>query len=159
MRQGFEVFGLDEDAAAIAKLRETATKLAPGLAIENFRVESIEATTFPDRCADVVISNAVLHFARDEAHFWDMLQATWRVLRIDGLLFCRLASTIGMEDRVTQLEGRRFLLPDGTERFLVDEALLSQAASQLGGELTDPIKTTVVQNMRSMTTWVLRKVA
>jgi hypothetical protein len=29
--------------------------------------------------------------------------------------------------------------------------------AELGGELLDPLKTTVVQNQRSMTTWVMRK--
>jgi hypothetical protein len=48
-------------------------------------------------------------------------------------------------------------LPDGSERYLVDEALLTELAEQLGGQLADPLKTTVVQNQRSMTTWVLRK--
>ena len=50
-------------------------------------------------------------------------------------------------------------LPDGSERYLVDEALLMGLTHDLGGELLDPLKTTVVQNQRCMTTWVLRKVA
>jgi len=33
------------------------------------------------------------------------------------------------------------------------------ATRELRGELPDPIKTTVVQAARSMTTWVLRKAA
>ena len=28
---------------------------------------------------------------------------------------------------------------------------------ELGGELMDPLKTTVVQNQRCMTTWIVRK--
>ena len=50
-----------------------------------------------------------------------------------------------------------FSLPDGSERYLVDEALLASAAERLGGELADPLKTTIVQNQRAMTTWVLWK--
>ena len=103
------------------------------------------------------LCNTVLHFARDDAHFDAMLRGTWRVLKPDGLLFCRLASTIGMEDRMKRLAGRRFLLPDGSERYLVDEALLLRLAEQLGGRLVDPLKTTVVQDQRCMTTWVVRK--
>ena len=82
---------------------------------------------------------------------------SWRVLKPGGLFFCRLASTIGMEGQFQPIQGRRFRLPDGTERFLVDEALLNALAERLGGELADPLKTTVVQHQRSMTTWVLRK--
>jgi hypothetical protein len=48
-------------------------------------------------------------------------------------------------------------LPDGSERYLVDEARLTKLAAELGGQLIDPLKTTVVQNQRAMTTWVMRK--
>jgi hypothetical protein len=104
-----------------------------------------------------VISSAVLHFARDEGQWWEMAQEMWRVLVPDGMLFARLASTIGHEARVRSLGGRRYALPDGSERFLVDEAFLLDATRRLGGELLDPLKTTVVQDARSMTTWVMRK--
>jgi len=88
-----------------------------------------------------------------------MLHSTWQVLKPGGLFFCRLASSIGMENQVRNLEGRRFRLPDGSERYLVDEKLLLTLTDQLGAELVDPLKTTVVQNQRCMTTWVLRKTA
>jgi len=79
------------------------------------------------------------------------------VLKPGGLFFCRLASSIGLESQVKRIAGRRFLLPDGSERYLVDEALLVMLTQELGGQLADPLKTTVVQNQRSMTTWVVRK--
>ncbi|MGA2713221.1 MAG: hypothetical protein ABSG41_08940 [Bryobacteraceae bacterium] len=62
-----------------------------------------------------------------------------------------------METRIQRIEGRRFLLPDGSERYLVDEALLLKLAEKPGGQLADPLKTTVVQDQRSMTTWIMRK--
>ncbi len=43
--------------------------------------------SFPDAFADVVISSAVLHFARDDAQFEAMLRGTWRVLKPGGLFF------------------------------------------------------------------------
>jgi tellurite methyltransferase len=81
----------------------------------------------------------------------------WRVMALGGMLFCRLASTIGIEDRVRPLHGRRHLLPDGSTRYLVDEALLMETTRKLEGSLLDPLKTTVVQGMRAMTTWVVKK--
>lgn len=153
IREGYDVFGADADPRAIEKVRH----MAPALPPENFRVEPVEAMSFPDGFADAVISSAVLHFARDDPQFQAMLCGTWRVLKPGGLLFCRLASSIGLESRVQPIRGRRFLLPDGSERYLVDEALLMQLTEQLGGRLLDPLKTTVVQNQRSMTTWVMRK--
>lgn len=157
LRSGYDVYGVDQDPRAIDAVRRLAGELAPQLSRDNFRVESVEAMTFQESSADVVISSAVLHFARDETHFWAMLTAMWRVLRPGGMLFCRLASTIGMEGRFQHIDGRRYRVPDGSERFLVDEPMLMSATQRLGGELLDPLKTSVVQNLRCMTTWVVRK--
>ncbi len=152
-REGYEVSGVDEDARAVDAVR----RMAPAAAEGNFRAEPLERMSFADHIADVVLSSAVLHFARDDAHFDAMLQGSWRVLKPGGLLFCRLASTIGMEERMRRLVDRRFLLPDGSERYLVDETLLLDRTETLGGSLADPLKTTVVQDQRAMTTWVVRK--
>jgi tellurite methyltransferase len=157
LRQGYPVLALDPDPTAIRAVRTLASQLAPTLPAENFRAEAVEETSFPAGSADVVLSNAVLHFARDEDHFRAMLLGCWRLLRPEGLFFCRLASSIGMENRFRPLGGRRFALLDGSERFLVDEAYLSAWTAEIGGTLLDPLKTTVVQGQRCMTTWVLKK--
>lgn len=157
LREGFEVYAVDADPRAIEGVRRLAGRLAPALSPENFRLEPIEKMSFPNGFADFVISSAVLHFARDDDYFQAMLRETWRVLKPGGLLFCRLASAIGMEHQVKSLGHRRFLLPDGSERYLVDEPLLRNLAEDLGGQLADPLKTAIVQNQRCMTTWVLRK--
>jgi len=157
LRSGYEVFGIDADPNSIRSVQQLAARLAPHLSPDNFRVETLEQISFPGSFAEVVLSSAVLHFARDDAQFDAMLLSTWRVLRPGGMLFCRLASSIGMEQQVNPIGGRRHRLPDGTERYLVDEAFLMNLTRELGGELMDPLKTTVVQNQRCMTTWVLQK--
>jgi tellurite methyltransferase len=157
LRNGFDVSGNDTDRGAIESVRAIAARLAPHLPARNFRVEPIEAMSFPDGCADVVIASAVLHFAADDAQFDAMVASLWRVLAPGGILFARLASSIGIADRLQPVGGRRFLLPDGSERYLVDEATLLQITARLGAELLDPIKTTVVQDQRAMTTWVVGK--
>lgn len=157
LREGYPVLGLDPDPAAIREVRALAGRLAPGTPESRFREEPVEASGFPDESADVVVSSAVLHFARDEDHFRAMLLGSWRLLRPGGLFFCRLASSIGMPDRFRPLGNRRFALPDGTERFLVDQDYLLAWTSELAGSLADPLKTSVVQDLRCMTTWVMRK--
>jgi tellurite methyltransferase len=157
LRAGYDIHGVDANPAAVAEVRALARALAPQLPAENFRVESIEQMSFPDAFADAVLSSAVLHFARDEAQFNAMLTAMWRVLKPGGLFFARLASTIGMEDRMRPLGGRRYHLPDGSDRLLVDAPLLLELTGRLGGTLIDPLKTTVVHDQRCMTTWVARK--
>jgi SAM-dependent methyltransferase len=157
LRRGYDVHAVDADPAAVNAVRALAARLAPALPSDHFRTELVEAMSVPDGGSTVVISSAVLHFARDDAHFEAMLRGTWRALAPGGLFFCRLASSIGMESRVRAVGGGRYRLPDGSERYLVDEAKLDRFTRELGGELLDPIKTTVVQNQRCMTTWVLRK--
>ena len=160
LREGYEIYGADADPQAVEATRQLAAALAPDLPAGNFRIESLEAMSFPDAFADVVLSSAVLHFARDDGQFEAMLRGTWRVLKPGGLLFCRLASSIGMDgmkQQARRIAGRRWVLPDGSERYLVDEELLMRFTVELGGELIDPLKTTVVQNQRCMTTWVVGK--
>lgn len=157
LRAGYEVFGVDSRADAIAYVRQLAQQLAPQLPPENFQVAAVEEAVFADETFDAVLSSAVLHFANDEAQFRDMLDAMWRQLKPGGLFFARLASSIGIEPLIQPIAGRRYLLPDGSERFLVDEALLLELTTQRNGEWLEPLKTTNVQNLRCMTTWVLRK--
>jgi len=157
LRAGMDVYGIDESADAIAAVQRQAATLAPRLPAERFTVQPVDAMSFASDSMDVIVSSAVLHFARDEPHFAGMLSEMWRVLAPGGLLFCRLASSIGIEAQVKPLGNRRHLLPDGSTRFLVDAAYLLEHTRRLGGSLLDPLKTTVVHGQRSMTTWVVRK--
>jgi ubiquinone/menaquinone biosynthesis C-methylase UbiE len=160
LRQGpgsYDVFAADADPAAVQQVQRLAASLAPQLPAQNFVVAPVEQMPFPDAFADVVISSAVLHFARDDRQFDAMVREMWRVLKPGGMLWARLASTIGIADQVRPIAGRWSLLPDGSERYLADEPLLTEMTRKLGGRLLDPIKTTVVSNQRAMTTWVVGK--
>jgi SAM-dependent methyltransferase len=155
LRSGYEVFACDADGEGIAHVRALSASLRTGLPDENFRVAMLERMPFPEGFADVVLCNSVLHFAQDEEHFLAMLGDLWRVVKPGGVLFCRLGSRIGMD--FERLPGGKFLMPDGSEWFLVDEEMLLDLTDELDAVLMDPLKTTVVQDYRCMTTWVLRK--
>ena len=157
LRSGYEVFAIDESEPPIERLRQLAARLAPHLPTENFKTGPVETIRFEDTEFDVVLSSAVLHFARDDQHWMAMVEEMWRVLKRGGIFFARLASTIGIENQVRLVEGRRYRLPDGSDRFLVDAEMLHRVSNELGGEFLDPVKTTIVESMRAMTTWVLRK--
>ncbi|MEO7970638.1 MAG: class I SAM-dependent methyltransferase [bacterium] len=183
LRNGYEVFGVDQSEAAILELRKLAAVLAPHLPSTNFRVGPVERMSFGKEANsrqqtvnrkttsatpklaeessavfDWVLSSAVLHFASDEEQWQAMVDEMWRVLKPGGIFFARLASTIGIQDKIELIEGRRFHLPDGSDRFLADEAMLKRVTAAVGGEFIEPIKTTVVENLRAMTTWVVRKI-
>lgn len=155
LRKGAEVYALDANAEGVAHVRALAAELNPRLPAENFRVGQIEAMPFADGFADVVMCSSVLHFARDQHHFLSMLEELWRVLRPGGLLFTRLGSRIGME--FEQVRPDIYRIGDGQEWFLVDEELLLGLTGELNGVMVDPLKTTIVQDYRCMTTWVVRK--
>ncbi len=155
LREGCDVFALDANAEGVEHVRQLAGILAPGLPAQNFRVGQLESMPFEDGFADVVICNSVLHFARDEKHFLAMVEELWRCVQPGGMLFCRLGSRIGME--FERVRGHIYRIGDGAEWFLVDEAVLLQMTRQMGGILVDPLKTTIVQDYRCMTTWVVRK--
>ena len=156
LRRGFTCFGIDRDPAAIEQLRAFAGQLAPDLPPQNFRAGELDQLPWDAGSMDAVVCSAVLHFAEDLAHFDRMIAELWRVLAPDGMLFARLASNIGLEDLIGAA-GRRTRLPDGSDRFVVDEALLLDRTQRFGARLLDPIKTTIVQRQRCMTTWVVSR--
>jgi SAM-dependent methyltransferase len=156
LRHGFDVCAADADAAAIRAVVTLAASLNPGLPPGNIRRASLDALPWEDASFDALVCSAVLHFARDEPQFAAMLREMWRVLAPGGLFFARLATSIGLDHLLPSPTGR-MRLPDGTERFVVDEPTVLDWTSRLGGTLADPLKTTNVQNVRCMTTWVLEK--
>lgn len=161
LESGNEVHGIDTDPERIAGLQAFSKSLGRSNAESLFRVEALEDLSLPADSFGLVICNAVLHFARDEAHFRAMTEALHRVTKPGGICFCRVASTIGIESLVAPLPSpaapRWHRLPDGSDRFLVDLEFLLDRGEQLGVTLVDPIKTVQVQRLRSMTNWVWTK--
>lgn len=155
---GFEVSAVDSSARSVESVRRRLERSKIETPPGRLRVESLEDLSFPDHTFDAVVASAVLHFAPGRGAFRRMVDELWRVTAPGGLLFARLASTIGIETAVRPLdEPGWYHLPDGSDRFLVDLDQLLALTEELGGELLDPIKTTDVQGLRAMTTWVLRK--
>ena len=152
LREGYEIFASDQDPAAIAQVRtlapdpprQTTSASNPSRPSPSPTTPSTSSSAAPSSTSPATTLTST-----------PCCESLWRVLKPGGLLFCRLASTIGMPHQ--HLTGRRYLAPDGIERFCVDEAFLMHLTAKLDAQLVDPIKTTVVQNQRCMTTWVVRK--
>ena len=156
LRHGFDVRAVDADAAAVRSVRQLAASLNPELPLDQIHCGSLDSLPWGDGSTDAVICSAVLHFARGEREFGALIEEMWRVLAPGGLFFVRLATSIGLEHLLSSTTGR-MRLPDGSERYVVDERTLLAWTSTLGGTLADPIKTINVQNSRCMTTWVVEK--
>lgn len=157
LQAGVEIYGADASAEAIRQVHELASGLAPTLPASNFVVADLETLPFDSQQFEVVLCSAVLHFARNEAHFKGMVQELWRVIKPGGMLFCRFGTTIGLEGKLEQVEGQFYRMSHGPVWFLADEAMLTELEKQLNAERLEPLKTVIVEQERSMTTWVLRK--
>jgi len=157
LKNGFEVYGVDKSTDAIEAVKELSQQLSPHHSSNHFSVGLAEDIPFDTSMFDLAISSAVFHFANDHVHFNAMIQSAWRVIKPGGYLFSRLASDIGIEEGIINLGNGRYLLPDGSERYLVNEQILLSLTKELNGELFEPIKTTNVQNLRCMTTWCIQK--
>jgi tellurite methyltransferase len=156
LRHGFDVCAIDTDADALRAVTDMAAEIGRPLPPANVRQGSLDALPWTDGSMDAVICSAVLHFARNEEDFRAMVVEMWRVVAPGGLFFARLATSVGLERHLPTTVGR-VRLPDGSNRFVVDEHALLSLTSLLGAALVDPVKTTNVQNTRCMTTWVMEK--
>ncbi len=149
-----EITALDPDPGNLEFMR----KQVLGDGMHPLFIEStIEDAELEPAHYDFIICNAVLHFARNKSHFESMLNALWNSLAPSGILFIRTASNIGIESLVSLKEDGVYHLPDGSDRYLVTHDQLIEYSKRLNGKLLDPIKTTNVQNLRCMTTWILAK--
>lgn len=157
LRMGYDVWAVDRSPRpvrqALELAREVGAKRPPGWVSR----QDAGRLAFRGAAFDVVIASALLHFASDRRRLESMVEELWRVLAPGGLLFVRLASTIGIEDELEPLGDGRYRLPGGNEWTLVDRPLLLQWTERLGGRLVEPVKTTVVDNVRAMTTWCVTK--
>jgi len=151
LRNGIDVYGVDQDAEAIDDLAGRYS------AVERFRVSGVDRLPFGNAQFDHVISSAVLHFARDTRHFHAMMEEMVRVLKPGGSLFIRMTSDIGIEDRVRSVGDGVYLIPDGSRRFLLTRALLAECMVRNGLSFLEPFKTVNVSDVRVMCTLVLRK--
>lgn len=152
IQNGFGIFGIDSSEAAILNLKNKYPHLK-----ENFQIAPVEKLPFEDNFFDHVISSAVLHFAASVAHFNNMMAEMIRVLKTNGTLFIRMTSDIGIEDKVELLSNGNYKIPDGSMRFLLTKPLLAACLQKLNLSFAEPLKTVNVDDMRCMSTLVLRK--
>lgn len=150
-RNGYDVWGCDFANEAFIHAMERT-----GLTEEKFYCCPLENMPYDNDGFDHVICNAVLHFAQSEEHFLEMIKELHRVLKPGGSLFIRMTSVLGLPENYQKVEKGRYLLQDGTERFLLTKPLLEGIKNQ-GFGLLEPVKSVLVEELRSMTTLVLEK--
>ncbi len=153
VQQHFKVFGTDRDPAAVEALKQHY----PQVAVDRFQVASVEALPFSDAFFHHIICCAVLHFADNEQHLEAMFSEMVRVLKPGGSLFLRVATDVGLMDKIIPLGQGRFHLPDGSDRFLLTQKMLDHLLQRHNLRLLEPFKTVLVDEVRSMAVLVLGK--
>ena len=152
-QNGFQaLYGIDKKESCIQDLKRN-----PLLDADHFAVAAMDNLPFSESYFDGIICNAVLHFAESEVHFFEMINELWRILKKDGLLFVRMTSIFGLEGLANGIGNGVYKIPDGTNRFLLTEELLTKWEQQFSFEWVEPFKTVNVNNVRSMSTLVMRK--
>ena len=153
IKNGFDVYGLDRNAEAIERLNRQAKPVNE----KHFVQGDLAEMPYHKGEFDQIICNAVLHFAASEQHFLAMFSELMRVLREGGQLFIRMTSDFGIADQIRPLGAGRFVLPDGSTRFLFTHNLRRQIEKAHHFSWVEPLKTVNVSDLRCMSTLVLRK--
>ena len=152
-KENMDLYGIDQDPVAINEL-----KIAhPSLPADRLHACPVEHLPFENDFFDHIISSAVLHFADSTSQFQNMLAEMVRVLKSGGSLFIRMTSDIGIEHKVELIKDEVYTIPDQSKRFLLTRSLLANILQQYPLSFIEPFKTVNVDDMRCMSTLVLKK--
>ncbi len=158
LNSGFQIFGIDQEELAIQYIRYSAKSLDPSYDSHRFQVGQLEEIPFHQEAFDAVICSAVLHFAKGEAHFWKMMEELLRVLKPGGIIWFRMCTGLGgILNESKELESGRHLLPDGSERFVLQQTHLDQLL-KMGLTFLELPKTVLVLGQREMGVFLMQKV-
>jgi len=151
-KNGYTIYGLDKDEKAIAIAQENYPKIK-----NKIEVSDLDTIPFEDDFFNHVISNAVLHFAESTEHFETMFAELVRVVKVNGVLFIRMTSNIGIENNIDKISEGVYTIPDGSTRFLLTKELLKKLLKKHNLSFIEPLKTVNVNDLRCMSTLVLRR--
>ncbi len=140
---GASITAVDADPAVVAACSQRLAQ-GPGSHSCSCRVASLPQLGL-DGCFDAVICIAVLHFAPDQASFHVWADACWHRLKPGGVFLARLST--------------RIALPDVSAHFAYRPTLADLEACEQRWQATriDPLKTTLVEEKRVMSTWTLHR--
>mgnify|MGYP005851572721 CR=1 FL=1 len=157
INQGYQIFGIDPNEVAVQYCRYLSKSLNPEFDIHRFQVGRLEEIPFHDEAFDAVICSAVLHFAESVENFWQMIREIHRVLKPGGIFWFRMTTGFGgILEESQALEGRRYLLPDGSERFLLTQLDVDNL-EELGFRHLENPKSVLVHGQQAMGVFVMEK--
>jgi len=158
LHAGYQIFGVDRNSVAIQMARIQARTIKPDYDIHRFQNALVEDMPFHHAAVDAIICSAVLHFARSTDHFFKMMDEMMRILKPDGMIFLRMATGFGGISGQSTAKGEGvFLLPDGSERFILTEELLAEITIKYRLHHLEAPKSVLVHGQRAMGVFVMQK--
>ena len=158
LREGYQIFGVDQNPIAIQMARIQAQTIQRDYDVHRFQTALVEDMPFHKGAFDAMISSAVLHFAKNTAHFHRMLDEMMRILKPGGTLFLRMTTGFaGILEKSTALGDGVYLLPDGSERFVLTEELLNNIQKKHHLHHLEAPKSMLVHGQRAMGVFVWQK--
>jgi 2-polyprenyl-3-methyl-5-hydroxy-6-metoxy-1,4-benzoquinol methylase len=157
LKKKYDIYGVDVKEDAIKSLIDTAKTLNLPIDSRKFSVSKLSELDYDTEAFDHIICSAVLHFAKSHTHFKQMFGELVRVLKPGGMFFIRMTSNIGIEKRVMEIENGVHDIPDGSIRYLLTKDMLAEVMNHHQLSFLEPLKTVNVDDVRCMSTLVLRK--
>ncbi len=155
IQNNFDLWGVDTNPVALRILRLLGRSWSPDFDPEKFIESDITELPFPPTCFNAVLCVAVLHFARDETHFFRMTDELLRVLKPSGSLFIR--TNAGENPEHPEAVGSAPSDSDTATRFLLTPDLINQLTERYSLTWIEPMRTELVAGEYAQSTLVLRK--
>jgi SAM-dependent methyltransferase len=157
VNQGYQIFGIDPNEIAIQYCRYAAKSLNPEFDSHRFQVGRLEQIPFHAGAFDVVICSAVLHFAKSVDNFFKMIAEVHRTLKPGGIFWFRMCTGFGgILDQSTSLGEGKYILPDGSERFVLLPEHVDNL-EKMGFKFLEHPKTVLVLGQREMGVFLMEK--
>jgi SAM-dependent methyltransferase len=157
INQGYSIFGIDPNELAIQYCRYLSKSLDPNFDVHRFQQGRLEEIPFHAEAFDAVICSAVLHFAESVDNFWQMIREIHRVLKPGGIFWFRMTTGFGgILEESQSLGNGKYLLSDGSERFLLTQAHVDNLEKLSFRHLENP-KSVLVHGQRAMGVFVMEK--
>ena len=157
VRNSFDVWGVDNNPGALRLLRLQAKAWGPAFDPEKFIQADVAELPFPPAAFDAVVCCAVLHFARDKAHFFCMIDELLRVLKPSDSLFIRMNAAVPQNTWRAVTDGTAPSLPSDENRFLLTPVLADQLMERHSLSWIEPMRTEHVVGQPTQSTLILRK--
>jgi SAM-dependent methyltransferase len=157
IQKDYPIFGIDSNELAVQYCRYLAKSMNPEFDAHRFQAGRLEEIPFHTGAFDAVICSAVLHFAENVDNFWQMIQEIFRVLKPGGMFWFRMTTAFGgVLEQSEELGSGRYVLPDGSERFLFLPEYVDTLET-IGFRFLEPLKTVLIPGQREMGVFLMQK--